>query len=359
MAQDLRGALVGLCNPLLDVVAVVDSELLAEFGLKANDNGVGLTDFQKLLQTVTDKYETRLIPGGMGQNTLRGAQLLLPPDTTVFFGAVGQDESAEQLRAATARAGVRTNYMVNPDKPTGSCVVLVTGHSRSIVGDMQAAETYSFAHTSAPENWRCIEAARVFYTTMFFVEVTPETTLAVARHAHENGKAFAMNLASTYSVEQCTQLLTDMMPYTHVLFGNETEALALAKVLGFGTDDIKQIAKRAADLPTAGDKPRLVAITQGAGSTVVATGDSNEIRVYTVTPVPGDEIGDTNGAGDAFVGGFLAQYVQGEPVDVCVEAGHWLAGQIVRQVGASYPDGAARFVPSPGFAPTVEAVKSA
>ncbi|KAJ2333166.1 adenosine kinase, partial [Coemansia sp. RSA 2673] len=114
------------------------------------------------------------------------------------------------------------------------------------------------------------------------------------------------------------------------------------------------IAKRVADLPRAGDKPRTVVITQGAQSTVVATSDSDEVRVYAVSPVPKEEIGDTNGAGDAFVAAFLAQRILGHPVDVCVEAGHWLGGEVVRQIGPNYPEGELKFVSSGSFAPSVQ-----
>ena len=41
---------------------------------------------------------------------------------------------------------------------------------------------------------------------------------------------------------------------------------------------------------------------------------------YAVDAVSADKIIDTNGAGDAFVGGFLSQLVQGKPVEV-----RWLA----------------------------------
>ncbi|KAJ2785691.1 adenosine kinase [Coemansia javaensis] len=356
MAQDLRGALVGFCNPLLDISAVVGEDLLAEYKLNANDQIMASPEHLPLFQTLIDKYDAQFLPGGSAQNTLRGAQLLLPPGAAVFFGAVGQDENAQRLKAAADKAGLRTNYMVNPDVPTGTCALLITGHNRSMVADLKAAETYSFAHVSAPENWKDVEAARFYYISGFFTAVSPETIQAVAKHAHEGGKTFTMNVSAPFVAEFFLEKLTAAMPYINILFGNENEAAALAKALGFDTTDIKQIAKRVADLPAAGDRPRLVVFTQGASSTVVATGGAGEVRVYGVTPIPSDEIGDTNGAGDAFVAGFLAKHMQGEPLDVCVEAGHWLAGQVVRQIGPNYPDGELAFAPTPGYAPAVETV---
>lgn len=44
------------------------------------------------------------------------------------------------------------------------------------------------------------------------------------------------------------------------------------------------------------------------------------------------EIVDTNGAGDAFAGGFLGAYVAGKDLDECVEVGHKLGSMCVQQV---------------------------
>ncbi|KAJ2836607.1 adenosine kinase [Coemansia erecta] len=354
MAQNLRGALVGFCNPLLDISAVVDDSLLAEYKLKANDAIMASPEHLPLFQTLIDKHNALFLPGGSAQNTLRGAQRLLPEDSAVFFGAVGNDENAQRLKGAADKAKLRTNYMVNPTKPTGTCALLITGKNRSMVANLSAAETYDFSHVSAPENWKDIEAARFYYITGFFFAVSPDTIEAVAKHAHDNNKTFTMNLSAPFVAEFFTAQVEKTLPYIDILFGNETEAAALATALKFDTSDIKQIAKRVADLPRAGSRPRLVVFTQGSESTIIASSDSDEVRVYGVTEVPDAEVGDTNGAGDAFVAGFLSQYMQEKLLDTCVDAGHWLAGQVVRQIGPNYPETELKFVPTADFAPTVE-----
>jgi adenosine kinase len=46
---------------------------------------------------------------------------------------------------------------------------------------------------------------------------------------------------------------------------------------------------------------------------------------------------DTNGAGDAFCGGFLAQMVLGKPVSESVRAGHFAARTIIQNSGCAFP----------------------
>lgn len=53
-------------------------------------------------------------------------------------------------------------------------------------------------------------------------------------------------------------------------------------------------------------------------------------------PLKLEEIVDTNGAGDAFVGGFLSQFIQKQPLGVCVRCGIWAARQIIQRSGCTF-----------------------
>lgn len=46
---------------------------------------------------------------------------------------------------------------------------------------------------------------------------------------------------------------------------------------------------------------------------------------------------DTNGAGDAFVGGFLAKLACGCDLEACVSAGNYAARQIIQVSGCKIP----------------------
>lgn len=50
-----------------------------------------------------------------------------------------------------------------------------------------------------------------------------------------------------------------------------------------------------------------------------------------------EKIVDTNGAGDAFIGGFLSQLVQGKELDKCVAAGNYASREVIQQSGAAFP----------------------
>jgi adenosine kinase len=75
--------------------------------------------------------------------------------------------------------------------------------------------------------------------------------------------------------------------------------------------------------------------TQGSQPTIIA--HEGTISTFPVDPLPADKLVDTNGAGDAFVGGFLAQLSLGKPLSECVRAGHFAARVIIQNSGCTFP----------------------
>jgi len=82
-------------------------------------------------------------------------------------------------------------------------------------------------------------------------------------------------------------------------------------------EDLKEVALKVAAMPKKDEsRPRTVIFTQGSGSTIVAY--NGTVTEYAVDPLAKELLVDTNGAGDAFVGGFLSELVQGKDVEDCL-----------------------------------------
>ena len=63
---------------------------------------------------------------------------MLPPNSVVFTGCVGDDDLAEQLKAANKREGLAEAYQVKEGAKTGACAVVITGHHRYVLLDLCA-----------------------------------------------------------------------------------------------------------------------------------------------------------------------------------------------------------------------------
>lgn len=127
--------------------------------------------------------------------------------------------------------------------------------------------------------------------------------------------------------------LEQVFPYCDFVIGNESEAAAWASAVGLpNKDDIPAIARSIATLPKSNaSRPRTVIITQGPDSTIVVT-PADDPKIFPVSRLEDGQIVDTNGAGDAFAGGFLGALVSGRSVEEAVLAGHKLGAMCVQLV---------------------------
>lgn len=117
--------------------------------------------------------------------------------------------------------------------------------------------------------------------------------------------------------------------------------MAFAKEEGFETEDLHEIALRICRLPKQNEnRNRIAVITQGKDPVLLA--QNGEIIEIAVDELSNEEIVDTNGAGDAFVGGFLSQFIQEKPLETCVRCGIWAAREVIKKSGCSF-DNDARF----------------
>lgn len=297
-----------------------------------------------LFEAIKDVPESVYIAGGAAQNAARGAQYVLPEGSVAYFGSVGKDQYSEQLLAANEVAGVASKYLFHTDISTGKCAALINGVNRSLVTDLAAANHYKLEHLQQPENWKVVEEAKVYYVGGFHLTVCPPAINALGKHAADNNKIFSMNLSAPFLPQFFKEPLDASSVYWDYLIGNESEALAYAESHGIDSTDIEVIAQAIAVLPKANTaRPRVVIITQGLDDTIVVTADKFEAGAETVTkkfpvrPIAASDIVDTNGAGDAFAGGFIGALVKGESLESSIDIGQWLASLSLRELGPSFP----------------------
>lgn len=336
----LKRVLLGMGNPLLDVSAVVSQEFLDKYDLKLANQILAEEKHIPMYKELAAMSNVEYIAGGATQNSIRVAQWMLQvPGATSYMGSVGNDEFAKKMTATATSDGVNVQYMVDESTPTGTCAVCINGTERSLVANLAAANNYKVDHVKRPENWALVEAAKVVYSAGFFITVSPESILTVAQHCCTHDKIYCMNISAPFicQVPPFKKTLLEALPYVDFLFANELEAQAFADSEGYGTHDIEEIALRISRLPKQnGGRARTVVFTQGAEATVVAV--NGRTTRYPVMKVDKEKIVDTNGAGDAFVGGFLSQLVCGKDISECVRAGHYAAHVIIQRSGCTLPE---------------------
>lgn len=348
-------ALIGFGNPLLDIQFSTDEAFLEKYGLAAGgfcfqeDRQRGI--YEELRQKSTVEY----IPGGATMNSLRVYQGLTGKAGKVFFmGCIGNDAFGEQLRELCDKDGLRTSFLVSDKNPTGVCGVVVVDKERSLCTRLGAANDFEQQHLQKSENMKKIAEASYCYVAGFVQTVCPDGISFVAKQFAEAGKIFCSSLSATFLIEHCKDHFLNLLPYVDILFGNEDEYLHWSRVHEMNETDLCEIARRIASMPKHNpNNPRVVVVTQGVHPTLVATRWSStttstvyKVTQYPVAPLDPEKIVDSNGAGDAFVGGFIfgldVAKQRGHPfsssvsVDLAVHFAHVAARHIVQRSGCRF-----------------------
>lgn len=383
--------LFGIGHPLLDMSADVNSNFLEKYQLKKNDMILCPESKSSIYKDLQENFKVTYLPGGASMNAIRAAQWALKNQTeaegaTFCTGTVGDDKNAERMESAAVYAGVRTKYfkvseafrkhmdsgnasaseaeaessLSNSDTeldmdsvnrksslPTGTCAVLITedGFNRSLVTNLAAARIYT---TNFLERlWSShVEKARYFYAPGFFLSTENGQGVAVLKmvgeHCLKENKSFITNISAPFVCNVFQKELAEIIRYADVVFGNDFEYLAwgAANVNLVGEenkDNLMIINKVVANMPKAdgGKKPRLAITTRGDKSTLISQGGTvYEIPIH---KVPETELVDCNGAGDAFVAGFICGLIYNQSILECIESANLVAGSIIRMPGCTFP----------------------
>lgn len=331
--------ILGMENPLLDIAAVVTQEIFDKYGLLPGNAILAEEKHMPLFAELAAMKDVQYIAGGATQNTIRVAQWMLQePGKTAYFGCVGDDAFGKTLAEACVKDGVNVQYLVDKTVPTGSCAVTILNKERSLTTNLGAACAYKTSHLKEPANWTILQNAKIVYSAGYFITSSAESMEIASAETVKTGAVYCTNLSAPFIVQvpPLRAVLEKIWPACDYVFGNETEAQCYADAVGWETKDLEFIAIRMSLVPMAGNKPpRKIVITQGADPTIVAI--RGIVTKYPVPPLAKELIVDTNGAGDAFVGGFLAALSKGKDIEGCCKAGHYAASVVIQHSSCQYP----------------------
>jgi len=329
-------------NPLLDISAHVSTEFLNKYDLKLGNAILAEEKHMPIYKDIVESFKVEYIPGGAAQNTARVTQWMLKDkQTVVYSGCVGKDENGTILRNATESNGVLVKYLENAEVPTGACAVLINDKERSMCTNLGAANKFHISHLETEEMKAIINSVENFYMAGYFLTVSTESALLLAKHAAEHNKPFLFGLAAPFIIDFFFNQVEQLLPYVDVVFANESEAATFGRKMNWG-EDLAVIAEKLSVWNKVNTKrSRAVVFTQGPNATLVY--QDGKLSQYTPVAVPSEEIVDLNAAGDSFCGGFLAAFSLGKDMAKCCEAGHYGAWEIIRQNGATLPSHESKF----------------
>lgn len=342
-------SILGLCNPLLDITAYVEKDILEKYNLKANNVILAGDEHKDLCKDLVKSYKVEYTAGGSAQNVMRVVAGILRRQNVqskvLFSGCISSDDFGDMMEKKANEDGVITNYAICDSVPTGTCAVCLTdqGKNRSLCAFLGASQKFNSKHLR--DHWdELVANTDIIYISGFLLAVTPETYHLLGQHIADSSdkkKRFCLNLSAPYISSVFGGELEKVIKYVDILFGNDDEALAFSELMKWDTTNVEEIATKLTEFEkTRKEVGRIVVITQGERPIIVAEHVNNkvEIKKFPCKPIPDSEMVDTNGAGDSFAGGFLSQFMQGATLEVCVEIGSYAAREIIKMSGITLPD---------------------
>ncbi|XP_069702765.1 uncharacterized protein [Periplaneta americana] len=341
-------------NPLLDMCTKIsDFDILKKYGLVENGQKEVADGDLEIFREVRKSFDVEYHPGGAAQNTLRIFQWLIQcPFYSVYFGGIGNDGEGKLLEKLVKASGVETRYAYHEGVPTGSCLALISGENRSLIGHLGAANIYK--PSDLTHHMQTLHQVNIIYIESFFISHSYDAALALLEVCYDRGIPLVFNIGATYMCEGYGKEVSHLAKSANILFGNKEEYKALSKVMDLDCQSIKQIAVtlhemsehqthvlRTHELGQYFDAlGKVLVVTDGRDPVLCVhgrAGSGPSVSEYPVPVLDDKLIRDTTGAGDSFVAGFLAGVFLKHSPQMCTAWGCWSARQIIQLMGCQVP----------------------
>jgi ribokinase len=254
--------------------------------------------------------------GGSAANT--AAWLASIGAAASFVGRIGDDAFGREAVNTLTAKGVSVSVAVDPDTPTGTCIVLIgPDGERTMIPSAGANDTL------APEDLDTdfVTGADHLHLSAYSLlrAGSRDAALAALAYAEANRASVSIDAASADPLREVgTERFLSWLPADCLFIANADEAEVLTCVAE-PQSSASKLATRFAQ----------VVVKCGRDGAVFATAD--EIEHVRTEPV---EIRDSTGAGDAFAAGLLAAWRSGSSLSDAVARGNVLGARAVGQVGA-------------------------
>ncbi|HEY2577456.1 MAG TPA: sugar kinase [Streptosporangiaceae bacterium] len=257
--------------------------------------------------------------GGSGANV--AAWLAVDGAEVAFVGRRGSDIAGRNRDMELMGYGVDARLVMDPERPTGTCVVMVTHKGEhTMLSDPGANAALS------PD-----DLPKDLFTPGSHLHVSGYTlvnqgsrpaALAACQMAARAGMTVSVDAASPAPVERAgAEPFLQMSNGASLLFVNDAEAAVLT-----GREDPEQAAR-----VLNAWYPQVVLKVGANGALFYSGGRPDPVRA---PAQPVEQIVDGTGAGDAFCAGFLPPWLNKKPPGEALASGCRLAAQALAMLGA-------------------------
>lgn len=332
MVQMQLGTIVGVGDPVMDILARVDHEFLAT--LTSEPGGctqMAPAEMQECLRRSGEKSTLKRIPGGSAANVMKGlANISRRTLDCKFMGMVAKDSTGTEYRSELNDQGVHPILLESDSgAPTAMALCLVTPDGQRTMRTCLGA-SLELQHTSQlPNGWS--NNLRLLHCEGYCL-YRPQFTKELMAEAKRQGALVSIDLASFELVRNCKESFLELLRSgtLDLLFANEEEAATLAVEMQLRGEDAEHATKVSAAQDFLLQHIKVSVVSMGAKGCTARSHDGTSGS----SPAPNVKVIDTIGAGDCFTAGFLFAYLNGCDLAKCCAVGCQAGGQAVQAEGA-------------------------
>lgn len=243
-------------------------------------------------------------------------------------------------------------YKYHDDYPTGSCLALINGENRSLIGHLGAANMYE--PSDLLQHMEILDQVNIIYIESFFISHSYDVALILLKLCQDKKIALVFNIGAIYMCTDFSSEVSHLAINANILFGNKEEFKALGKAMNLECESTYNIAltlhsmsnHRGHFLNTCelgqylNKMGKIIVVTDGKDPVICVYGSAcnkPSVITFNVPFVNQEFIKDTTGAGDSFIAGFLAGVFVQHSLETCVAWGCWTAQQVIQLVGCQVP----------------------
>lgn len=307
----------GIGNSCIDIVARIDDNFLAAWKFPKSICTYLPLDRANELEAALPAPD--YIPGGCGANT--AAIVTALGGSAAFIGRVAKDRVGDMFLADMAARSI--HYTGKPDETPGAgstrVFALITPDTErtfaayyGVQEDLSEADIDEYA----------VSNSQFMYLDGYALNSRRggEAFLKAAEISHKAGKTVVFSPSDLSILTHYAQVVAPICAASDIVVCNEQEAKFLA-----GADSFEAALSHLQTMFAGG------AVTMGVEG--VAVFDKNRIATVPAATPPAP-VYDTNGAGDAFAGGYLFGLARGYDIEKAARLGNRCAAGIITHAGA-------------------------
>ena len=338
-------SLIAIGDPIVDITSEIGTDIIKKYNLKwgdtvfldeNNDNGV-YGELERM-------PEVRYIPGGAVENSIRVLAWCLNMDPNIknrykitMMGCAGDDLYRQKVLNALNELNVNALFETLPNEKTSRCGVGIYRKERFLITQLRASKKLS--EEFIQQNIEQILSNESIIIEGYMLPNKLDICKKLTDCFNKDKKCVILTLSAMFIVQNHSEKIIEIGNKTDMIVGNIAEAEILAGVK-VDNDNIREVFE--AISKKLAPKDRLLVFTAGASGVYCGQYDYKRNQLdyifhYFANKIDNDEIVDLNGAGDAFLGGFLSEYLKGSPIYECCKIGTESASVILRNVGCTFP----------------------